>query len=68
MLAAATRREFDLVLFWPLDRFSREGVLATQRDLERLSSYGVEWRSFTEQYSCGMFKDASSVTYRAAVA
>jgi hypothetical protein len=27
MLAAASRREFDLVLFWSLDRFSREGVL-----------------------------------------
>jgi DNA invertase Pin-like site-specific DNA recombinase len=60
MLAAASRREFDLVLFWSLDRFSREGVLATLQDLERLSGYGVEWRSFTEQYldSCGMFKDA----------
>jgi DNA invertase Pin-like site-specific DNA recombinase len=60
MLAAASRREFDLVLFWSLDRFSREGVLATLQDLERLSGYGVEWRSFTEKYldSCGMFKDA----------
>jgi DNA invertase Pin-like site-specific DNA recombinase len=60
MLAAASRREFDLVLFWSLDRFSREGVLATLQDLERLSDYGVEWRSFTEQYldSSGMFKDA----------
>ena len=60
MFAAASRREFDLVLFWSLDRFSREGVLATLQDLERLSGYGVEWRSFTEQYldSCGMFKDA----------
>jgi DNA invertase Pin-like site-specific DNA recombinase len=60
MLAAASRREFDLVLFWSLDRFSREGVLATLQDLERLSGYGIEWRSFTEQYldSCGIFKDA----------
>jgi hypothetical protein len=30
MLAAASRREFDLVLFWSLDRFSREGVLPTR--------------------------------------
>jgi DNA invertase Pin-like site-specific DNA recombinase len=29
MMAAAARREFDLVLFWSLDRFSREGVLPT---------------------------------------
>lgn len=27
MFELASRREFDLVLFWALDRFSREGVL-----------------------------------------
>ncbi len=60
MFAAAERREFDLVLFWALDRLSREGVVATLNHLERLTSAGVGWRSFTEQYldSCGMFKDA----------
>jgi DNA invertase Pin-like site-specific DNA recombinase len=60
MLAAADRREFDLVLFWSLDRLSREGVVATLNYLERLTAAGVGWRSFTEQYldSCGMFKDA----------
>ena len=26
MMQAASRREFDLVLFWKLDRFSREGT------------------------------------------
>jgi DNA invertase Pin-like site-specific DNA recombinase len=43
-----------------LDRFSREGVLETLNHLQRLSSYGVGYRSFTEQYldSCGIFKDA----------
>jgi len=60
MLAAASRREFDLVLFWSLDRFSREGVLPTLKSLELLTSYGVGWKSFTEQYfdSCGIFRDA----------
>jgi DNA invertase Pin-like site-specific DNA recombinase len=29
MFAAASRREFDCVLFWSLDRFSREGVYET---------------------------------------
>ncbi len=60
MFAAASRREFDVVLFWSLDRFSREGVLETLNHLQRLSSYGVGFRSFTEQYldSCGIFKDA----------
>jgi DNA invertase Pin-like site-specific DNA recombinase len=56
----ASQRKFDTVLFWSLDRFSREGVLETLNHLQRLSSYGVGYRSFTEQYldSCGIFKDA----------
>ncbi|HEX4715609.1 MAG TPA: recombinase family protein [Ktedonobacteraceae bacterium] len=60
MLAAASRREFDLILFWSLDRFSREGVLPTLKHLEVITSYGVAWKSFTEQYfdSCGIFRDA----------
>jgi len=60
MFAAASRREFDTVLFWSLDRFSREGVFETLQHLQRLTAYGVGYRSFTEQYldSCGLFKDA----------
>ena len=60
LFEAASQRRFDLVLFWSLDRFSREGVLETLNHLERLASYGVGYRSFTEQYldSCGVFKDA----------
>ena len=56
----AYRREFDLVLFWALDRFSREGVLETLQYLEKLNSYGVGWKSYTEQYldSAGIFKEA----------
>jgi DNA invertase Pin-like site-specific DNA recombinase len=60
MFEDARRRRFDLVLFWSLDRFSREGVLATLGYLEQLTAAGVGWRSFTEQYldSCGIFRDA----------
>ncbi len=60
MFTAASRREFDVVLFWALDRFSREGVFETLQHLQRLTSYGVGYRSYTEQYldSCGMFRDA----------
>jgi DNA invertase Pin-like site-specific DNA recombinase len=60
LFAAASRREFDVVLFWALDRFSREGVFSTLQYLQRLTAHGVGYRSFTEQYldSCGLFKDA----------
>lgn len=60
MFEAASRREFDVVLFWALDRFSREGVFETLQYLQRLTSYGVGYKSYTEQYldSCGMFRDA----------
>ena len=60
MFRDASQRKFDLVLFWALDRLSREGVLATLQHLNRFESYGVGFRSFTEPYfdSCGVFKDA----------
>src|SRR5438045_1138757 len=34
----ASQRKFDVVLFWSLDRFSREGVRETLNHLERLAS------------------------------
>lgn len=60
MFDAASRREFDLVLFWSLDRLSREGTVQTLNHLQRLTSYGINYRSFTEQYldSTGVFKEA----------
>lgn len=60
MFAAASRREFDCLLFWSLDRLSREGTVQTLNYLERLTGYGVNYRSFTEQYldSTGIFKEA----------
>ena len=57
---AAARREVDVVVFWSLDRFTREGALATLQHLALLGSYGVRFRSFTEPYldSCGLWGDA----------
>ncbi len=48
------------MLFWSLDRFSRECALATLNYLRELESYSVGFRSFTERYldSTGVFKDA----------
>ncbi|MGA8441900.1 MAG: recombinase family protein [Candidatus Sulfotelmatobacter sp.] len=60
MFEDASRRKFDVLLFWSLDRLSREGALETLQHLNRLTGYGVQWRSLTEQYldSTGMFRDA----------
>jgi hypothetical protein len=40
-----------VVLFWSLDRLSREGVLPTLQHLQRLTSYGGGYRGFTESIS-----------------
>jgi DNA invertase Pin-like site-specific DNA recombinase len=59
MLLHASQRKFAVLLFWALDRLTREGTLATLQYLERLTSYQVGYKSFTEPYldSCGTFKD-----------
>jgi DNA invertase Pin-like site-specific DNA recombinase len=55
----AHRKAFDVLLFWALDRFSREGSRKTIAYLTILDDYGVAWHSYTEQYlsSLGVFKD-----------
>lgn len=60
LFADAHQRKFDLVLFWSLDCFSREGALPTLQHLNLLESYGVGYKSYTEQYldSTGIFKEA----------
>ncbi len=60
MFVAASRREFEVLVFWSLDRLSREGTVETLNHLQRLTGYRVDYRSFTEQYldSTGIFKEA----------
>lgn len=41
VLLEAHQQQFDLVVFWRLDRFSREGALATLRYLKELKGHGV---------------------------
>ena len=50
MFAAAERREFELLLFWSLDRLSREGTLQTLMHLDKLAKSGVGYRSLQESY------------------
>ena len=61
LMTDASQRRFDIVLFWALDRLTREGALEILQYLNRLTSYGVGFRSFSEPYldSCGLFKDAA---------
>lgn len=60
MFQDARQSKFDLVMFWSLDRFSREGVLETLNHLKTLTDSGVSWLSYTEPYldSLGPFRDA----------
>lgn len=60
MMADARKRQFDMVLFWALDRFSREGTLPSLIHLADLAASGVDFCSYQEQYlaSLGPFKDA----------
>ncbi len=50
MFADAARRRFDVLLFWALDRFSREGIRKTIAYLERLDECGVSFKSHTEPF------------------
>ena len=50
MRLAASKREFDHLVFWDLSRLSRGGVSETLRLLEELRAWGVGWRSFQEAY------------------
>jgi DNA invertase Pin-like site-specific DNA recombinase len=46
----AHKRKFDCVLFWALDRFTREGMTPTITYLQRLAGYGVAFHSYTEAH------------------
>ena len=55
----AYQKQFDVLLFWALDRLSREGSRKTIEYLTRLDEYKIDWHSFTEPYlsSLGVFSD-----------
>jgi DNA invertase Pin-like site-specific DNA recombinase len=46
----AHKRRFDCVLFWSLDRFSREGMVPTILHLQRLNACNVGFHSYTEAH------------------
>src|SRR5205085_5492444 len=60
MWDSAAKHAFQALLFWSLDRLTREGPLATLQYLQRLSDNGIKFKSYTEQYvdSLGVFGPA----------
>lgn len=50
MFKDASRHKFDMVLFWALDRFTREGLFRTISYLQQLDHDGVQFHSYNEQY------------------
>ena len=50
MLNDARKHEFDLILIWALDRFSREGILNTLNYLEVLRKHNVALKSLQESW------------------
>jgi DNA invertase Pin-like site-specific DNA recombinase len=48
MLEDAAKRKFDVLVFWSLDRFSREGIRKTIAYLQQLSNLGCRFKSYTE--------------------
>jgi DNA invertase Pin-like site-specific DNA recombinase len=65
MLAAASRREFDLLLVFALDRISRQGAGWVFGQLSILSAYGVKFHSFMEPMlsTFGPFGDVALAFY-----
>ena len=68
VFSMAHRREFDLLLFWALDRFSREGSRKTIGYLAHLDDAGVDFHSFSEPYisslNCAMTQRRSQSKLR----
>lgn len=50
LFEAASRRQFDVVVVWALDRFTREGIHQTFDYIKKLSDHGVKFESYTEAH------------------
>lgn len=50
MLLAAENKQFDELIFWSLDRLTREGISATFKTLEKLKALNIRTRSIQEPW------------------
>lgn len=57
LLRDSKTKKWEVLLFWSLDRITREGVLPTLQILDQFNQHGKHWQSYTEQYvdSCAIF-------------
>lgn len=60
MMEHARKGKIELVVFWSLDRFSREGTRQTLDHLHNLDEWGVRFVSLQEEYldTLGPFREA----------
>src|SRR4051812_35360759 len=59
MMGSASKRKFDVLVFWSLDRLARSGVLDVLQTFQQLKGWGIAYRSLQEAYldSLGPFSD-----------
>lgn len=59
MMESASKRKFDVLVFWSLDRLARSGVLDVLQTFQQLKGWGIGYRSLQEAYldSLGPFAD-----------
>lgn len=59
MFEAARLRQFDILIFWALDRFSREGTRKTLEYLTQLEQSQIKFQSLTQAWidTAGPFRD-----------
>ena len=50
MFKEARQHKFKMIIFWSLDRFSREGTFKTMIYLKQLDECGIKFHSYTEEY------------------
>lgn len=50
LFSDASRKMFDVVIVWALDRFTREGILETFDYVRKLAQHGVQFESYTEAH------------------
>ena len=50
LFSDASKRKFDVVIVWALDRFTREGVWQTFDHLKKLADSGIKFESYTEAH------------------